>query len=137
MASLISIRIACYCPAHSASYWICICAARHTHTHTHSHTHTNRLLALIHLLPALSTNDAISFFIVLLIHKIHFSNQITVLRPNSITGSFGVFFAETKTKQTKMNSKRTMFNISAYEEAESLLCSSSLVFMLSLGSVYL
>lgn len=66
MASLISIRIVCYCPAHSAPHWICICAAPDTHTHTHT------LQALIHLLPALSTNNAIFVFIVLLIHKIHF-----------------------------------------------------------------
>ncbi len=69
--------------------------------------HTHRPQALIHLLPALSTNDAISVFIVLLIHKIHFSNQITVLRPNSITGSFLFFFLQRpRQKQTKMSSNR-------------------------------
>lgn len=105
-------------------------------------SHTHRPQALIHLLPALSTNDAISVFIVLLIHKIHFSNQITVLRPNSITGSlflFFFFFAEAKTKTNKnklhLLMSTSIFNISTTEEAESLWCSSSSVVMVSLGTV--
>lgn len=117
MASLISIRMVCYCPAHSASYWICICAALDTDTHAH------RPQALIHLLPSLSTNDAIFIFIVLLIHKIHFSNQITVLRPNDITEC--VFFFcrgqdKNKPNQAPTTEVKTIFHISTTEEGESL-----------------
>ena len=39
------------------------------------------------------------FVIVLLIHKIHFSNQITVLRPNDITETF--FFCRGQDKQNR------------------------------------
>lgn len=61
------------------------------------------------------------YFIVLLIHEIHFCNEITVLKANRITGSF--LFPEPKINKY-INNKQAKMNINFWGTVQSLKVSS-------------